>query len=198
MAAIITNVPMRMQFSSHLPDPSAATVDEAPVDTVVNRLIVHVAFESTGCVHAVGGSMGRRYTEEWFGAAVELRRRWWGHPKLVWCDDHWKADRLCIPAKLFVIMGCSFIFDEAKTDVIWDRMSLSARSTWPLWKCKNISTTELVAGREKAITFLIGRFLSRVYGLPTSLTLCLYRPSKMKRHSLKGIKSSLEAPCKDM
>lgn len=82
LAAIIAYPPIRMKFSSHLLDPSTATIDEVPVDMVVNRLIAHAAFESRGCVHAVGGSRGRRYTEDLFSAGVKLGRFWWARPKL--------------------------------------------------------------------------------------------------------------------
>ncbi|KAK5991659.1 Putative fatty acyl-CoA reductase [Cladobotryum mycophilum] len=179
LAAAVACPPMTLNFSSHLKDPSTANIDEVPVDIVVNRLIAHVAFESSGCVHAVGGSRGRHTTDELFNAVIQFRRFWWAYPKITWYDDYWKSDRLCKPARLFVITGCSFIFDEAKTDLIWDRMSVSERSTWPLYQCENSSTDERVAGRQKALALIVGRMINKFYGLPAHLTWLFHASSSI-------------------
>ncbi|KJZ72077.1 hypothetical protein HIM_08532 [Hirsutella minnesotensis 3608] len=155
LAAFIANPPTTMRFSSYLLDTSAATIDEVPVDIVVNRLVAHVAFESSGCVHAVGGSKGRHRIEDVFHIASRLRRFWWGRPKLVWCREDWKSPRLCTLARLFTIAGCSFVFEESKTERIWDRMSGAERSVWPLWSCQDIPVLDNLVGREKACMALI-------------------------------------------
>lgn len=49
------------------------TLDEVPVDVVVNRLVAHIAFGSDGCVHAVSGASYRRSPVQLLGAMNKLR-----------------------------------------------------------------------------------------------------------------------------
>lgn len=59
-------------------DATESTIDEVLVDVVVNQLIAHIAFETSGCVHAVASASGRRSFLDMYNAIARLRRaRWW-------------------------------------------------------------------------------------------------------------------------
>lgn len=170
IAMVAASPPVRMKMSSYLSNPSEAVVDEIPVDMVVNRLIAHVAFGSSGCVHAVSSTKRRRRTEEWWTDAMPIRRFWWGRPRIVWTKENWKSDNLCKVAKLFVLLGCSFTFEDLKTEAIWDKMNQGDREKWPLWQCQNLSALQSAIGRRDTVVKIMGFILSKLYGLPTYLT----------------------------
>jgi hypothetical protein len=167
--------PTKFTFSTTLTDPGAATLDETPVDMVVNRLIVHVARGSNGCVHAVAGIKGGQNIEAIIQAASEFRRSWWGRPELVWTHDHWKSDKQSALAKLLVILGSSFAFDESKTERIWDTMSEYEQSIWPLWPLRNLSLYESGIGRQEAAMAITDRIIARQYRLPKSFVRLFYK-----------------------
>lgn len=173
--ALMAMPPTKFIISTNLSDPGAATLDETPVDMVVNRLIVHVARGSSGCVHAVAGIEGGQNIEAIIQAASKFRRRWWGCPELVWSYDHWKSDKQSALAKIFVILGSSFAFDECKTERLWDMMSDYERSVWPLWPFRNLSLLESGIGRQEAAKAITGRIIARQYRLPKSFVRLFYK-----------------------
>ncbi|KAH8675176.1 male sterility protein-domain-containing protein [Ilyonectria robusta] len=173
--ALMALPPTKFTFSTTLTDPGAATLDETPVDMLVNRLIVHVARGSNGCVHAVAGIKGEQNIEAIIQAASEFRRSWWGRPELVWTHDHWKSDKQSALAKLSVILGSSFAFDESKTERIWDTMSEYEQSIWPLWPLRNLSLYESGIGRQEAAMAITDRIIARQYRLPKSFVRLFYK-----------------------
>lgn len=78
MCAIISSLPVKARCRSNLVDATESTIDEVLVDVVVNQLIAHIAFETSGCVHAVASASGRRSFLDMYNAIARLRRaRWW-------------------------------------------------------------------------------------------------------------------------
>ncbi|KAJ5085979.1 hypothetical protein N7532_010750 [Penicillium argentinense] len=98
-----------------------ATIDEVPVDVVADRLLVHVALGSSGCVHAVSGTKGRLRLEDWW-AAFKKERRWPWNVKPVWISEDWHSSNLHHVAKNLKIIGTSFAFSEEKTDLIAEKL----------------------------------------------------------------------------
>ncbi|KAJ6037224.1 hypothetical protein N7540_001503 [Penicillium herquei] len=94
-----------------------ATIDEVPVDVVADRMLVHIALASSGCVHAVSGEKGRLRIEDWWHAFKNERRLPWS-VKPVWTSDDWHSKNLHHMARNFKIIGTSFAFADDKTDAI--------------------------------------------------------------------------------
>ncbi|KAJ5629942.1 hypothetical protein N7528_003599 [Penicillium herquei] len=94
-----------------------ATIDEVPVDVVADRMLVHIALGSSGCVHAVSGEKGRLRIEDWWHAFKNERRLPWS-VKPVWTSEDWHSKNLHHMARNFKIIGTSFAFADDKTDAI--------------------------------------------------------------------------------
>ncbi|KAE8378261.1 male sterility protein-domain-containing protein [Aspergillus bertholletiae] len=104
-----------------------ATIDEVPVDVVVDRMVAHMALNTTGCVHAVGGENNRLCLQDIWGAAMELRRIPW-EPRIIWSSTtDWHSPELHPALRLYVILGTAFIFTEEKTKALWNRLSPDER-----------------------------------------------------------------------
>ncbi|KAJ5763626.1 hypothetical protein N7533_002307 [Penicillium manginii] len=99
-----------------------ATIDEVPVDVVAERLLVHVALGSSGCVHAVSGEKGRLRIEDWWDA-FKKERRWPWNVKPVWISKDWHSSDLHHVAKSLKIIGTSFAFSEEKTDLVAEKLN---------------------------------------------------------------------------
>lgn len=166
LAAFIATPPMKVLFSSHLADPASATVDEIPVDCVVNHILAHVAFGTSGCVHAVAGAEGRHSVTTLWNEALKLRRSWWGRPTLIWRNTHWKSEELSTLARLFVVCGCSFLFKNDKSINLWQAMNARERHAWPLWQTNSVGVAELLAGRKDSARAMVSRIIARQYGVP--------------------------------
>ena len=132
LCSVLASVPGRVHFATNLRDPSQAAIDEIPIDVVVNRLLVHIAHGTGGCVHAVSGTSGQLSFVDVFRAGSALRPWWWGKPRLTWCDEKAGAGKECPMSKLWKILGCSFVFCDERTQDIWDSMDESMRNEWPL------------------------------------------------------------------
>jgi fatty acyl-CoA reductase len=137
MCAIISSLPTKAPCTSNLADPSKSTIDEVPVDVVVNRLVAHIAFGTSGAVHAVAGASGRRSFPGMYNAIARLRRAWWWHPEIRWCDEGTDPRKVCGLSKLYKILGCSYLFREEKTERVWQLMSPEMRDTWPLYTARD-------------------------------------------------------------
>ncbi|KAE8334507.1 hypothetical protein BDV24DRAFT_156801 [Aspergillus arachidicola] len=104
-----------------------ATIDEVPVDVVVDRMLAHVALDTTGCVHAVGGERGRLSFMDFWGAAMKLRRLPW-EPRIIWSSTvDWHSPDLHPVLRLYVILGTAFLFTEEKTNKLWQMLSPDER-----------------------------------------------------------------------
>lgn len=99
-----------------------ATIDEVPVDVVAERLLVHLALNSSGCVHAVSGEKGRLRLEDWWEAFKKERRLPW-NVKPAWISKDWHSSDLHHVAKSLKIIGTSFAFSEGKTDFLAEKIN---------------------------------------------------------------------------
>ena len=105
----------RIKLSTRYENPNQeSTIDEVPVDVVVDRALVHVALGTSGCVHAVSGEQGRLSTEEWWRAFKKERRLPW-NVKPSWISDDWNSPHIHHMARRFKIIGTSFAFSQERT-----------------------------------------------------------------------------------
>lgn len=117
----------KIVLASRCGNPSRdATVDEVPVDVVADRLLVHTALGTGGCVHAVSGVDGRLRIEEWWDAFRKERRLPWAL-RPVWAAEDWHAKDLHHIAREFKIIGTSFAFAEGKTVDVAARLGAEER-----------------------------------------------------------------------
>lgn len=161
LAGVIANPPFTLRASSHLKDPWTASINEIPVDIVTHRLVVHVARGTTGIVHAVARRDDHISIATVWKHAAKLRRFWWGMPKLKWNTEHWKSPEQSALARLYVVMGCSFTFEEGQTTVAWNHMSSAEREAWPLWGKEGDSATERLDRRNEALVAMVDKLLSK-------------------------------------
>jgi fatty acyl-CoA reductase len=109
-----------------------STIDEVPVDVVVDRTLVHVALGTSGCVHAVSGEQGRLTTEEWWHAFRKERLLPW-NVKPTWTSDDWHSPNLHQMARKFKIIGTSFAFSEQKTVQVAQKLGASEKENLHLF-----------------------------------------------------------------
>ena len=166
MCAIIASLPVKARCASNLADPSKSTIDEVPVDVVVNRLVAHIAFGTSGCVHAVSGASGRRNFQDMYNAIARLRRPWWWHPALKWSNGNLDSGKLCALSNLYKVLGCSYLFREEKTERVWQLMSPSMRELWPLWTMRDPSDMSDFAIRGQTSGPMLSAWMGKRYGRP--------------------------------
>ncbi|KAJ5246004.1 hypothetical protein N7468_000987 [Penicillium chermesinum] len=115
-AAVALHPGRKINLATRCENPDEeVTIDEVPVDVVADRVLVHVAQGTSGCVHAVSGEKGRLRFGDWWHAFKSERRLPW-QVKPVWASDDWHSSDLHHMAKNFKIIGTSFAFKEGKTD----------------------------------------------------------------------------------
>jgi fatty acyl-CoA reductase len=166
MCAIISSLPTKARCTSDLANPSKSTIDEVPVDVVVNRLVAHIAFGTSGCVHAVAGASGRRSSPDMYNAIARLRRAWWWHPEIRWCPESTDPGKICALSKLYKMVGCSYLFREENTERVWQLMSPAMRETWPLWATRDPSDMSDFAVRGQTSGKMLTAWLGKKYGRP--------------------------------
>jgi fatty acyl-CoA reductase len=169
MCAIIASSPTKARCTSNLADPSKSTIDEVPVDVVVNRLVAHIAFGTSGAVHAVAGASGRRSFPDMYNAIAKLRRVWWWHPEIRWCEEGTDPGKICALSKLYKILGCSYLFREEKTERVWQLMSPTMRETWPLYTTRDPADMSDFAVRGQTSGKMLSAWLGKKYGRPGRL-----------------------------
>jgi fatty acyl-CoA reductase len=169
MCAIIASSPTKARCTSNLADPSKSTIDEVPVDVVVNRLVAHIAFGTSGAVHAVAGASGRRSFPDMYNAIAKLRRVWWWHPEIRWCEEGTDPGKICDLSKLYKILGCSYLFREEKTERVWQLMSPTMRETWPLYTTRDPADMSDFAVRGQTSGKMLSAWLGKKYGRPGRL-----------------------------
>ncbi|KAJ5964248.1 uncharacterized protein N7479_004124 [Penicillium vulpinum] len=114
-AAYMLHPGRQIRLSTRCENPDQeSTIDEVPVDVVVDRTLVHVALGTSGCVHAVSGEQGRLSTEEWLHAFKKERRIPWKAAPF-WTTEDWHSPNLHQMARQFKIIGTSFAFSQERT-----------------------------------------------------------------------------------
>jgi nucleoside-diphosphate-sugar epimerase len=134
-AAMLANTPLtRLKFASTLSEPDIdSTLDEVPVDVVVDRLLAHMAYGTKGCVHAVSGEPGRIRAQDFHQALVSLRWLPW-IPRVIWLREGWHSGDQHWVNRIFKIFGTSFTFLDDSTVALWERLSHKDRQLLRLFK----------------------------------------------------------------
>ncbi|KGO74835.1 Male sterility, NAD-binding [Penicillium italicum] len=123
----------RVKLSTRSENPNQeSTIDEVPVDVVVDRTLVHVALGTSGCVHAVSGEQGRLSTEEFWHAFNKERRLPW-NAKPSWTFDDWHSPDLHHTARRFKIIGTSFAFSQERTVRVAEKLSAKEKENLQLF-----------------------------------------------------------------
>ncbi|RAL15234.1 putative male sterility domain-containing protein [Aspergillus homomorphus CBS 101889] len=118
----------RLLMSSKAEDPNTqATIDEVPVDVVVDRLLAHLAAGSHGPVHAVSGKNARFTIDTYWSEAMRYRQLPWSMQP-AWTKANWHSRILHRLARIYVIFGTSYDFDDAKTIDLWERLEMEHRA----------------------------------------------------------------------
>lgn len=170
LCVALASLPKKALFTSNLADPSKATLDEVPVDIVVNRLIAHVAYETPGCVHAVSGEPSRRPIEAMIHAALRLRKWWWPAPNIVWCTEATDPKKVCAISKIFRLCGCSFLFSDVMTADVWSRMDDHDREKWNLWTRRDPNDHSDLAVRSQTAGVVLQEWLRKRHRIPSRIT----------------------------
>ncbi|OQE39356.1 hypothetical protein PENCOP_c007G07424 [Penicillium coprophilum] len=132
-AAYILHAGRRIKLSTRCKSPDQeSTIDEVPIDVVVDRTLVHVALRTSGCVHAVSGEQGRLSTEEWWRAFKNERRLPW-NAKPSWTDEDWHSSDLHQIARRFKIIGTSFAFSQERTVKAVEKLGTGERESLQLF-----------------------------------------------------------------
>lgn len=181
MCAIVASQPGKAWCTSNLAEPSTSTIDEVPVDVVVNRLLVHIAFSSYGCVHAVSGASGRRSFTDMYNAIAELRRPWWLRPTITWCEDGTDSSQICALSRFYKILGCSYLFREEKTEKLWQLMDPSMQQKWPLWSERDPADMSDFAIRAQTSKKMLSDGMARKYGRLGSFAAIMMGPRTEKK-----------------
>lgn len=174
LAAMITTISIQMSFASRFPDPFyQSNIDEIPVDIVVNRLLMHVSRRSAGVVHAAAGQEARRsFADLWTKAMSERKIPWC--PRLRWLNHiHWRDPSLHPIARIFVILGTSFLFSGEKTENLWADMTEGEKTVFPLW-LRSVEQNGDVVMRRAGVTALVRRYFVRK-NIPSALLRWLIR-----------------------
>ena len=168
LAALLSTPSFQLRFASHLLNPSQeSTLDEIPVDLVVNRIIAHLSWQTSGVVHAVAGTRGRHRFDTLWQIALANRTMPW-RPRLVWQDVHWRDESLHWLAQNFVIIGTSLAFEDVKTLKLWLDMSVDERATSPLF-LENPAQYEDFELRRNGVRAQLDRYCVK-RGLPSFVT----------------------------
>ncbi|KAJ5367102.1 hypothetical protein N7541_001043 [Penicillium brevicompactum] len=140
---------------------SQLSIDEVPVDVVVDRLLAHLAMGTDGCVHAVSGKRARIPSLEWWQLATEHRRLPW-KCRLNLKDLNWKSPEQHPMARLFVILGSSFCFCEDRTVNLSQDPIVAECEELQLFTKINLG--QKLLGRTEDIRFVMTHFAKRSLG----------------------------------
>ncbi|KAJ5726817.1 hypothetical protein N7493_005844 [Penicillium malachiteum] len=170
-AALALTFSRIVRISSRMKQPkSDSNIDYVPVDVVVDRLLAHLSYGTSGPVHAVAGTARISFDESW-NSAVAFRRFPYD-PSLAWTSKPWNSKTLHPIARIYCICGTSITFTEDKTISLWQRMSNSERSNLQLFTDMDILSHDHRDMRNDHIWNCIfhltkrsrsGRFLAKVF-----------------------------------
>lgn len=122
-AGLILSPSFTMCMSSRSENPETqSSIDEVPVDVVVDRLLCHLAMGTVGPVHAVTGKEKSFAFQTFWDEAMPLRRIPW-IPRKCWLDVHWRSTELNALARIYVIYAASYDFSDEKTIRLWGELN---------------------------------------------------------------------------
>lgn len=100
-----------------------STVDYVPVDIVVDRLLVHVAYGTTGPVHAVARAARMSFQDSWIRTFKRRKLLWSLQTK--WLPECWHSNNLHSMGRVYPVMGAGFNFVEGQSYAVWRQLSES-------------------------------------------------------------------------
>ncbi|OJJ82552.1 uncharacterized protein ASPGLDRAFT_67980 [Aspergillus glaucus CBS 516.65] len=135
LAASIVLYPGRhMVIVGRCQDPwKETTMDEVPIDVVVDRLLIHTAFATSGCIHAVRGENERFPFEAWWKPLMGERRIPW-RVKPAWKEVDWHSSKLHPSARIYKVLGASFAFSQERTLELGERLREKGRGDLRLFE----------------------------------------------------------------
>ncbi|KAF5856083.1 hypothetical protein ETB97_007883 [Aspergillus alliaceus] len=170
-AGLIITPTLVTRMASRAKDPERqATIDEVPVDVVVDRLLAHLAKGTTGPVHAVSGARARYQFRAFWKEAMELRRLPWPLWKR-WLNVDWRSSSLHPIARIYVLYAASYHFSEEKTLSLWKSLGEEEKSGLQWFTASSEGQVGLAArveqirfvARHFASKSLLGRILFRLF-----------------------------------
>ena len=192
LAAFIEPPGMQITLAFRFKDPmtprTESTLDEVPVDIVVNRILIHLYQESEGCVHAVAGARGRHQANTVWEEAMSERRFLW-HPRIVWADVDWHSPSLHDISQAFVVMGTSYLFEDSKVNHVWASMTEDERQMFSLLMQRQEELVDVVK-RRHCVRYQQERWLKRK-GIPLLMLNLLIRSTSRHVESFIIMLSSL-------
>ncbi|KAJ5289022.1 hypothetical protein N7478_002052 [Penicillium angulare] len=162
-AAIMLTPSRSMVLATRASNPMLeATSDEVPVDVVADRLLAHLAYGTTGPVHAVSGSNALSIFQPWWEECMKERRLPW-KVKPVWRSIDWRSSELHPICRTTVLFGTSFEFGEEKTADLSDMLDDDEQLEWELYTKKS-STEYDLSKRRQHIRYCMKRLAKRNAG----------------------------------
>jgi nucleoside-diphosphate-sugar epimerase len=159
-----------------------ATIDEVPLDVVVDRLLLHTAAGTSGCVHAVSGEKRRLRLEDWWNAFRTERRLPW-NIKPIWTNEDWHSSNLHHIARELKIIGTSFAFAEDKTDQVVETLSSEELGQLKLFTDRSQPYHHSLIHRRHHIHHLAKEMVKRnKLPVPVCMTGLFCRKGKPARH----------------
>lgn len=179
-AALILTPAVRLNFATRLQEPKdEANFNEIPVDIVVNMIIMHLQHQTGGISHATCPKEHLRSFSDTCRAASPYRRLPW-NPKVVWKNVDWRSRKLCLLARIFVIIGTSYEFSRTSIEALTAQMTSREQELFPLHAAADEQSPSFyLEERSEAIKANI-RFLCRKQGWPLWISNLLYNGSPKK------------------
>ena len=172
VAGLMLELGTRFDMASPFRNPDVETnADEVPVDIVVNRLVVGLAQGMSGFIHAVSGEAMRYPSGAAWDEFMKERKLFW-KPKMRWYNIDWHSNSLHFLARVFMIFGTSYNFDQTRTGTMWAAMTDAEREYLPLYRQNAGMNLNL---RRKAIKANVKTILSKK-GWPTWIATITCRP----------------------
>ncbi|KAJ5657851.1 uncharacterized protein N7484_001500 [Penicillium longicatenatum] len=156
-AAVNISFGRHFRFSSKASSPYESTLDEVPVDVVVDRLLVHLAYGTHGIVHAVSGKRDRLSVFNDIMPSIGKERRipWRIKPECSSLD--WHSKDVHPVNRIFKLVGTSFDFKEGKTEKLNAALSVQERSGLILFTDGYVPAIEQRRGIVREMGLVIGR-----------------------------------------
>lgn len=162
-AAVMLTPSRSMVLATRASNPMIeATSDEVPVDVVADRLLAHLAYGTTGPLHAVSGRNALSIFQDWWQECMKERRLPW-KVKPVWRPIDWRSPELHPISRTTVLFGTSFEFSEQKTADLLVTLKDDEQGEWELYTKKTETEYDL-SQRRQHIRYCMKRLAKRNAG----------------------------------
>lgn len=162
-AAVMLTPSRSMVLATRASNPMIeATSDEVPVDVVADRLLAHLAYGTTGPLHAVSGRNALSIFQNWWQECMKERRLPW-KVKPVWRPIDWRSPELHPISRTTVLFGTSFEFSEQKTADLLVTLKDDEQGEWELYTKKTETEYDL-SQRRQHIRYCMKRLAKRNAG----------------------------------